>query len=114
MARFASVAEFSPAGTVIAPGTVNSNPIKTEAAKDARAFVHVTVVGAGATLDIEVQISHDLTRWATVAAFNQITATGDYVLPLPEEKLGTHTRLRYVGAVDSVTLQAVLEKKTGV
>jgi len=114
MARFASVAEFSPAGTVIAPGTTNSNPIKTEAAKDARAFVHVSAVAAGGVVDIEIQISHDQSRWATVAAFNQISATGDYVFPLPEEKLGTHTRLKYVGAVAAVTLQAVLEKKTGV
>ena len=113
MARFSSVGEFSPALTVVGVGSVNSNPLTTAAAKDARAYVHVTALGVGANLEVEVQVSHDLTRWATVAAFNTITATGDYVQPLREDQLGKYTRLRYTAAVGSFTLGATLEKKTG-
>ena len=36
MARFSSVGEFSPTGTVLPVGPSTSNSLKTEAAKDAR------------------------------------------------------------------------------
>lgn len=114
MARFSSVGEFSPALTVIGVGSTNSNPLTTAAAKDARAFVHVTALDPVASLDVEVQISHDLTRWAPVASFNQITTTGSYVVPLRDDQLGKYTRLKYTASVGTATLGAALEKKSGV
>ena len=114
MARFSSVGEFSPAGTNLTAGTTTSNSIRTEAAKDARVFLDVTAVGAG-TLDVEVEISPDNTDFATVRAFNQITATGKVVLPLKQEELGTFTRLKFiVVGGGTFTLGAKLEKKQGV
>ena len=114
MARFSSTLEFSPTGTVLAPGTTNSNAVKTEAAKDARVFIDVEVVAAGADIDIRVQISPDNVDFATIRTFNNITATGLKTLALKQEELGTFTRLQYFVLVANITLKARLEKKQGV
>lgn len=114
MARFASVNEFSPAGTVVSPGpAVVSNAIAAAAAQDARVFLHATAVAAGASMEVEIQVSHDNSRWAAAGSFNTIDATGDYVFPIPAEKLASYIRLKYTAAVGAVTFQAVLEKKQG-
>ncbi len=115
MARFSSVGEFSPAGTNLT-GTSTSNSIKTEAAKDARVFLNVSAVpGGGAELDVIVQISPDNSDFADVRAINApIVATGNVVIALKEEELGTYTRLKYIVSSGTFTLGAKLEKKQGV
>lgn len=114
MARFSSVLEFSPSGTVLTPGTTNSNSVRTEAAKDGRVFIDITAVAAGADIDIEVQISHDNSDWATIRAFNNFLTTGKRVLAMKQEELGTYTRLKYIVGTDNITLGAKMEKKQGV
>ncbi len=111
MARFASLRELSPAGTVVTVDPTSSNSAKTEGAKDARAFVHVTALTG--TLDIDVEISEDNVRFSKVAAFTQIAAIGNFVLDLAQEKVGSFTRLVYHPST-SATLEAQLEKKQGV
>lgn len=114
MARFSSVGEFSPAGTNLT-GTSTSNSINTTAAKDARVFLNLaSVPGGGATLDVEVEISPDNVDFATVRAFNAISATGKLVLALAQEELGSFTRLKYIVSSGTFTLGAKLEKKQGV
>lgn len=111
MSRIASVNDFSPAGTVLAIGTTNSNSVKTESAEDLRAYLHITAMGVGATIDCYVMTSHDNLRWAEIGAFNQIAAIGEHVMPFRAEQIGTYTRLKYVVAGNTVTLQASAEKK---
>ncbi len=111
MARFASIKELSPAGTVVTVDPTNSNSAKTEAAKDARVFIHVTVLTG--TLDVDVLISEDNSRFASIGGFNTISAIGDFVFALPQEKLGSFLKLVYHPST-SATLEAQLEKKQGV
>lgn len=113
MARFSSVASFSPAGTVAAVGSTYSNPVTTAAATDGRAFVHATTVPVGAQLIVYVMSSHDGTRYADVKAFDAITAAGDYALPIEQQNLGKYTKLRYEVSGSAITLEANFEKKTG-
>ena len=116
MARYGSTGEFSPALTsvTVAASPVNSNAINAEAADDARVYVVVTTVPGGATLDVDIMISHDGTTYARVASMTQITATGNYVYPLEKHQLGKYVRLKYTAAVGTIVFGATLEKKTGV
>ena len=114
MARFSSLREFSPTGTVLPIGESFSNAVKTEAAKDARVYANVAVVPAGASIDILVQASADNIDFADIKACNNIAAVGVFLRTLNEEELATFTRLRYVVVVDTITLGATLEKKQGV
>ena len=116
MARFSSVQEFSPTGTVISTGTTFSNSIKTEAAKDARAFLNVaTVPGGGQILETIIQGSPDNVNFADIKAFNDVVAVSNIVEPIKQEELATYTRLKYIVAgLGSFTLGASLEKKQGV
>ena len=114
MARFSSVQQLSPDGTNIS-GATTSNALKTEAATDARIYLDVaTVPGGGAILDVFVQASADNVDFADILAFNQISATGKFVLAVKQEELGTFTRLRYVPSSGTFILGATLEKKQGV
>lgn len=111
--RISSVSELSPTGTNIT-GTVTSNSIRTEAAKSAIVYVDVTAVpGGGAILEVIVQSSPNNTDFHDIGALNDVTATGKQPgFSLPEEKLGTFTRLKYIPSSGTFTLGAKLEKKT--
>ena len=114
MARFSSVDQLSPTGTVIAVGpAINSNAIATEGALDARIFLDTEVVAAGGLLDTEIQISEDNARFVTIATFDQISIVSAFIEALQEHKLSKFLRLRYTATVADITLKAKLEVKQG-
>ncbi len=116
MARFSSTKELSPAATSISADPTNSNSAKTEAAKDARVFVFVTVSPGGANrLNIDVETSLDDSRFADAGAFDEISVVGTYVFDVPQEKLSKFLRLQFHPSGGGTwELEAVIEKKQGV
>jgi len=101
-------AALAAAGTVVAGATVTGVADVSKAA-DAQVFIHVTaVVGADAALEAFVQASaDDGAHWTDIAAFNPITAVGDYTIPLAKEQVSRSIRVRFVpSAGSSFTLEA--------
>ncbi len=113
MARFSVSNLLSPALTVLGIGTSFSNVVKVESIRDLRLFLFISALGGASTLDTVIQISPDGTTWTDSGTFNQITTVNNFVKVLEEKEISTYIRLKYVVAVDTVTLKAVVEGKQG-
>lgn len=104
---FDVVADLSAAGSVIS-GPGNSLSIDVESAADARVFIDITA--AAGSLDVFIETSENNIDWATIGAFNPLTAIGNFVFKLNKEKVSNFLRLRYATA-GSFTLHARLERE---
>ena len=105
-----SIGVLDAAGSVIAGSDVPSaNAIDVETAEDVQIFLKVTAA-AGTLLDVIVEASPDGVDYAPIAAFNEITGLGDYVLPLPPERVSKFIRLVYTTTGGSFTLTASVVK----
>ena len=108
------VGTLDASGTVITGAGVISTKIDTEEAKDIQVFVKITAA-AGTNIGIIVQSSPDDVDYTDIAAFNDITGIGNFILPLPKDRVGKFTRLKYTTTGGSFTLKAELvqENNTG-
>lgn len=113
MARISVVNQFSAAGTVLPVGTTFSAVVLTDSFRDGRVVCEVSALGGSATLDTTIQLSADGTAWADLKTMDQATAVGNTIEPLTEAEISKFMRLKYLVAVDTVTLKSTLEAKEG-
>lgn len=100
---------LSAAGTVLTGSGITSSSVDVESASDAQVYVQVTGA-AGTLLDIIVQASEDNSNFHDIAAFNGITGLGNFLFPLPKEKVSKFIRLKYTTTGGSFTVEARVVK----